>query len=105
MALVSKPDVMLTTSTPIKYELPKMIFDECFLISDNNTKLFTQQRKYLDISFSTVSTETHFSLFNIFNEKNLHENIFKEKQSWNSAYSIIGLLMRSNSWSYGDIAY
>jgi hypothetical protein len=57
------------------------------------------------VSFSTVSVDTHFGLFNIFNEKNLHENIFKEKQSWNSAYSILGLLMRSNGWSYGDISY
>lgn len=77
MSLVSKPDVMITTSTPIKYELPKMIFDECFLISDNNTNLFRQQRKFVDVSFSTVSVETHFSLFNIFNEQNLHDNIFK----------------------------
>lgn len=77
MSLVSKPDVMITTSTPIKYELPKMIFDECFLISDNNTNLFSQQRKFVDVSFSTVSVETHFSLFNIFNEQNLHDNIFK----------------------------
>lgn len=79
MLLVSKPDVVISTSTPIKYEIPKMVFDECFLISDNNTKLFTKQRKLQDVSFSTVSVETHFGLFNIFNEKNLHENIFKEK--------------------------
>ena len=82
-----------------------MVYDECFLISDNNMNLFSQQRKGVDISFSTVSVETHFRLFNIFNEQNLHQSIFYEKQSWDSAYSIIGLLMRSNSWSYGDIAY
>jgi DNA helicase INO80 len=45
MLLVTKPDVMISTSSPIKFELPKMIFDECFLISDNNTNLFSQQRK------------------------------------------------------------
>ena len=105
MLLVSKPDVTISTSSPIKFELPKMIFDECFLISDNNTKLFSKHRKFQDVSFSTVSVETHFGLFNIFNVKNLHENLFKEKQSWNSAYSILGLLMRSNGWSYGDISY
>lgn len=77
MALVSKPDVMITTSTPIKYELPKMVFDECFLVSDNNSGLFSIQRKFKDVAFSQVSVETHFSLFNIFNEQNLHENIFK----------------------------
>ena len=105
MALVSKPDVMLTTSSPITFEIPKMVFDECFLVSDNNSRLYSTQRKFRDVAFNQVSVENHFSLFNIFNEKNLHENIFNEKQSWNSAYSIIGLLMRSNSWGYGDISY
>jgi hypothetical protein len=75
MLLVSKPDVMVKNSTPIKYELPKMIFDECFLISDNNTNLFSQQRKGLDVSMSTISVDNHFKLFNIFNEKNLHDNL------------------------------
>lgn len=42
MLLVNKPDVMVKNSTPIKFELPKMVFDECFLISDNNSSLFTQ---------------------------------------------------------------
>ena len=68
MALVSKPDVMLTTSSPITFEIPKMVFDECFLVSDNNSRLYSTQRKFRDVAFNQVSVETHFSLFNIFNE-------------------------------------
>jgi len=52
MALVSKPDVMISTSSPIKYELPKMVFDECFLVSDNNMSLYSTQRKFRDVAFS-----------------------------------------------------
>ena len=76
MLLVNKPDVMVKNSTPIKFELPKMIFDECFLISDNNASLFTQQRKYLDVSMATISAENHFRFFNIFSEQNIHDHIY-----------------------------
>ena len=86
-----------------------MVYDECFLVSDNNTNLFSKQRKNVDISLSTVSVETHFNLFNIFNEKNLHEQIYCQpkdsKPNWSSGLSIIGLLQRSNRWSVSDIAY
>lgn len=108
MLLVSKPDVMMSNSSPIEFHLPKMIFDECFLISDNNTRLFTKQRKNVDVSFSTVSVKTHFSLFNLFNEKNLNDKVYNQtetKHDWISGFSIIGLLARSNSWSMGDISY
>ena len=50
-----------------------MLYDECFLLSDNNTRMYTHLRKGLDSSFSTVSIDTHFDLFNIFSEKNIHE--------------------------------
>jgi hypothetical protein len=49
-----------------------MIYDECFFAGDNHIKLFTQIRKGVDISFSTVSVQTHFKFFNIFNEEYLY---------------------------------
>lgn len=67
MLMASKPDITVLSSNPISFELPKMVFDECYMVTDNNTSLFTQFRKFLDPCFSTVSVETHFSLFNIFN--------------------------------------
>ena len=30
---------------PINFEIPKMIYDECFLISDNQTTLFKKMKK------------------------------------------------------------
>lgn len=109
MSLVSTPTVMMSNSSPICFNLPKMVYDECFLISDNNSNLFSKQRKNVDVSLSSVSVETHFSLFNIFNEKNLHEQIYcqpkEAKTDWISGLSVIGLLARSNNWSMGDISY
>ena len=68
MSLANKPEIFISTSNPINFEVPKMVYDECFLLTDNNNALFSQQRKYLDPSLATVSVDTHFSLFNIFNE-------------------------------------
>jgi len=72
MSLVSKPEVYVANTNPITFELPKQVYDECFFITDNNTRLFTKYAKGLDESMATVSTKTHFSLFNIFNSENLH---------------------------------
>lgn len=110
MSLVTSPNVMVSASTPICFEVPKMVYDECFLVSDNNTNTFTQQRKGIDVSMSSISVDNHFKFFNIFNEKNLHDNIYgsekdRIKNKWNNSYSVIGLLMRSNNWGYSDIAY
>ena len=59
MLLVSKPDVVVSCSSPITFNLPKLIFDECFLLNDNNTGVFRKERKGVDQSFSYVSIETH----------------------------------------------
>ena len=37
LAMATRPEVVRTSATPITIELPKLIFDECFLVSDNNT--------------------------------------------------------------------
>lgn len=107
MLAVSKPDVMIANSNPIVFELPKQVYDECFFPTDNNTRLFTKFAKGLDQSMTTVSIDTHFSLFNIFNPANLHENVYKpaEKPNFKSAFPIIGLVMSSNNWSVGNISY
>ena len=55
LGMATIPQVVITTASPITYEFPKTIFDECFLISDNNTKLFTRQVKYRDVAHTTVS--------------------------------------------------
>ena len=31
---------------PINYEIPKLIYDECCMVSDNNTKLFKKLGPY-----------------------------------------------------------
>ena len=67
MSLVSKPDIFVANKNPITIDIPQLVYDECFMISDNNTRLFTQLRRGLDESMATVSVDTHFGLFNIFN--------------------------------------
>ena len=86
---------------PISYELPKLIYDECFLFSDNQTKLYTKLRKGLDIVYCEVGLETHMKFFNIFNVINLHEECFKN----NSGFGILRLLVKSNCWSLGELSY
>lgn len=55
MAMASKPEVVKTTATPITYHLSKLVFDECFFVSDNSTRLFTRFAKDRDVAHSTVS--------------------------------------------------
>lgn len=65
---------------------------------------------------STVSVDTHFSLFNIFNEKNMYDNIYNNPKrkgkstsnhsgNWNSIYSIMSLYASSNNFSLSDMSY
>lgn len=105
--MASKPEVVKTTATPIKYDFSKLIFDECFLINSNNTQLFTKLVKGRDIALSTISVDTHYALFNLFNEYYLHDRIFNNKSDsfTNNNLSILGLLARSNNWSMSTIAY
>ena len=106
MFLASRPEVYANNHQPIEFVLPKMIYDECFLISDNNTALFRRERKGVDASMTTVSVENHYRFFNIFNESNMYEQIYCEKQkNWQSPFAILGLLAQSNSWSLSELAY
>lgn len=78
------------------------------MVTDNNMQLFTKHAKYLDPSMATVSVETHFGLFNIFSEQNLHHNIFDAEPaslSVNKTFSILGLLLQSNKWGVSDLSF
>lgn len=108
MSLVSKPDIYVSNQNPISFEFPKMIFDECCIVTDNNTQLFTQHRKFLDPSMATVSADVHFKLFNIFNQANLHHSIYDENPqslAFSKTFSILGLLMSSNGWGVSDLSF
>lgn len=106
LGMATRPEVVVTTASPITYELPKTVYDECFLISDNNTRLFTRQKKYRDITHTTVSVSTHFALFNIFNENYLYQRIYQDQSNFSTnTFDILGLLAQSNSWSISDLSY
>lgn len=85
---------------PISYELPRLIYDECLLISDNNTRLFKKLGPY-DEAFSEISLDNHMRFFNIFNTLNLYQESFTD----NSAFSILRLLGVSNKWSFGELSW
>ena len=88
---------------PITFEIPKLIYDECFMVSDNNTKLFKKLGPY-DNCFSEISFENHMRFFNIFNTLNLYQGAF-EKASSGSIYSTLRLISKSNKWSFGEISW
>jgi len=85
---------------PITYEIPRLVYDECFLVTDNNTRLFKRLGKY-DEAFSELSFENHMRFFNIFNTKNLYQEAYSQK----SNLSILSLLAKSNKWSFGELSW
>lgn len=105
MLLPAKPEIYTSNESPINFTLPKMVYDDCFLLNDNNAGLFRKQQLYKDSAFATVSVKTHFDLFNIFNEAYMYEQIYTQKDGKaNKTFSIISLLASSNGWSLSDIA-
>jgi hypothetical protein len=85
---------------PITYEIPRLVYDECFLVTDNNTRLFKRLGKY-DEAFNELSFENHMRFFNIFNTKNLYQEAYSQK----SNLSILSLLAKSNKWSFGELSW
>ncbi len=71
-AFQSIPDLRTQSRSPISFEIPKLIYDECFLASDNFTKLFRKITKGTDESMQEIGVENHMRFFNIFNTLNLH---------------------------------
>jgi DNA helicase INO80 len=71
--LQSCPDVRMSFDNPIEFYLPKMVYDELFLLSDRTTETFRKLLPGEDVAFSHVSKDVHFKLFNIFNAAYIHE--------------------------------
>lgn len=88
---------------PITFEIPKLIYDECFLLSDNKTKLF-KKLGHFDECFSEISFENHMRFFNLFNTLNLYREAFAQSNT-GSIFSILRLLSRNNKWSFGEISW
>ncbi len=63
----SIPDLRPQMRNPLIFEIPKLLFDECFLISDNANKLFKKLKYGEDEAFCEIGFETHMKFFNIFN--------------------------------------
>jgi hypothetical protein len=88
---------------PISFEIPKLIFDECFLISDNNLRTFKKLGSF-DESLSSISVENHMRFFNIFNTISLYSEAFNYSKT-GSIYSTLRMLSKSNSWSFGEMSW
>ena len=93
-------DVRSSLDNPIELHVPKMVYDELFLVSDNHTDTFRKLIPNEDIAFSNVSRKTHYDLFNIFNAAYIHE------QMWTpgSPFAIFRLMGKSNGLSVSEIA-
>lgn len=65
------------------------------------SQTFTKLVPNEDVAFSHVSIDTHFTFFNIFNTKKLHEEFFTS----GSGFGILRLLAASNKWSVSDVAH
>lgn len=103
------PDLRTQMKNPILFEIPKLIYDECFLISDNQTRLFKKIGKY-DGSLCEIGIETHMKFFNIFNTQSLYYGAFNGdikngKINSNSIYSCLRLLALGNKWSYNELSW
>lgn len=64
------PELRTLMRNPINFEVPKLVYDECFMVTDNQTRLFRKVGR-IDDSMSTVSVSTHMAFFNIFNTEAL----------------------------------
>ena len=97
---LTQPEVRSSAGNPIKLQIPKMIFDECFLPSTNMSQTFTKLVPHEDVAFSHVSIDTHLKFFNIFNAEKLHEEFFTS----GSSFGILRVLAASNKWSVSEMA-
>ena len=94
----STPEVRTQVHNPIRFVIPKLIFDDGMLISENNTQTFTRFIKGEDIALSQVSIDTHARFLNIFNAEFLHREFFKS----GSGFGILRLQALSNGWGVSD---
>ena len=86
---------------PIEFFMPKIVYDECFIPSDNNTRLYKKLQKGVDISLCEVGIETHMCFFNILNPENLTREALKS----HSGFASLRLLSCENGWGVSELAY
>lgn len=101
MGVLNNPDVRSLLKNPIKLTIPKLIYDECFLVSDNNTATQKLVRAGVDESMQRISITNHFKFFNIFHTENLHRESLKS----GSGFGILNLMCSSNKWSASELSY
>ena len=70
------PELRTQMKNPISFEIPKLMFDECFMVSDNNVRTY-RKLGHFDESFSHFSIENHMRFFNIFNTISLYNGAFE----------------------------
>jgi len=99
--ITNNPTVRSEFKSPITLTIPKLVFDECFITSDNRAQTFTKLIPNEDVAFSQVSSEVHFALFNIFNASYIHEQSFTS----GSSFGILRLMAKDNRWSVSELAY
>jgi hypothetical protein len=63
---------------PISFEQLRLVYDECFLISDDNKRLFKKLGPYDEV-FSELSLDNHMRIFNIINTLDLSSQALSEK--------------------------
>lgn len=59
LLLSNSPDVRAQNENPIIYNMPKLVFDELMLITDNTASTYRKLIPYEDIAFSNISTRAH----------------------------------------------
>ena len=101
MGVLNNPDVRCLLRNPVCFTLPKLIYDECFIVTDNNTATNRRIRTGVDSSMQSLGITNHLNFFNIFHT----DNLYRESKKSNSGFGILSLLCSSNKWSYGDLAY
>lgn len=99
--ITNSPVVRTECKNPITFNVPKLVFDECFIVSDNRAQTYTKLVKKDDIAFSQIGVKIHFDLFNIFNAQNIHEQSFVS----GSAFGVLRLMSKGNGWSASELAY
>ena len=91
LMLSSHPDVRPQLENPIIITVPKLIFDELMLVTDNPCQTFKKLIPNEDVAFSNVGYEVHHALFNIFNAAYIHDQMWTSR----SSFGIFRLLCKS----------
>jgi DNA helicase INO80 len=99
--LQSVPELRTLMRNPISFEVPKLVYDESFMVTDNQTRLFRKLGR-VDSSMAEVSVATHMAFFNIFNTEALVREGYSGKSS---LYSSLHLMTKGHRWSHGQLSW